>query len=78
MDVFWTEPLPDGSRWRELDNVTLTTHIAGTTADALKNSPYLLTRDINALVTGGEPRFIANREVLDRPEVKAWLDSLKS
>ncbi len=78
MDVFWTEPLPDGSRWRELDNVTITTHIAGTTADALKNSPYLLTRDINALVTGGEPRFIANREVLDRPEVKAWLDSLKA
>ena len=76
LDVFWTEPLPDGSRWRGLDNVTLTTHIAGTTADALRNSPYLLARDVNALLTGGEPRFIANREVLDHPDVKDWLEKL--
>lgn len=77
LDVFWTEPLPDDSRWRELDNVTLTTHIAGTTADALRNSPYLLTRDINALLTGGQPRFIVNTEVLDNPKTKAWLASLR-
>ena len=77
LDVFPTEPLPPQSRWLELDNVTLTTHIAGTTADALNNSPYLLVRDINTLLTGGTPNFLVNPDVLEHPKVKAWLASLK-
>ncbi len=77
LDVFWTEPLPEGSRWLELDNVTLSSHIAGTTADALNNSPYLLTRDVNKLLTGDSPEFVVNREVLDHPGVQEWLRSVK-
>lgn len=76
LDVFPTEPLPEHSRWLELDNVTLTTHIAGTTADALNNSPFLLVNDINALLTRKSPRFLVNPEVLEHPKVKAWLSSL--
>ena len=73
LDVFWTEPPPPASRWLELDNVTLTSHIAGTTADALNNSPYLLVADINRLLAGASPEFIVNPEVLDQAEVKAFL-----
>lgn len=77
LDVFWTEPVQAGSRWLELDNVTVTSHIAGATSDALTNSPYLLTRDINKLLSGGEPDFWVNPEVLKHPDFEAWLHTLK-
>ncbi|MBP2674954.1 MAG: Phosphoglycerate dehydrogenase, partial [Deltaproteobacteria bacterium] len=73
IDVHAYEPLQEKSRWLELDNVTLTPHIAGTTAEALTNSPYLLVGDINKLLTGGAPQFILNPQVLEHPKVKAWL-----
>jgi D-3-phosphoglycerate dehydrogenase len=76
LDVHSSEPLQENSKWLELDNVTLTTHIAGTTAEALSNSPYILVRDINKLLAGETPQFILNPEVLDHPKAKAWLASL--
>lgn len=77
LDVFTTEPLPADSPFLELDNVTLTTHIAGTTSDALTNSPFLLFEDIAKLFKGEEPNFIVNKEVLLREDFKAWLASVK-
>ncbi|MFC1552451.1 2-hydroxyacid dehydrogenase [Candidatus Latescibacterota bacterium] len=77
LDVFPVEPIESDSRLLELDNVTLTTHIAGTTADALGKSPYLLVDDINKLLTGGKPNFLVNPEVLEKDEVKEWLVTLK-
>lgn len=77
MDVHSSEPLEKGSRWLELDNVTLTPHIAGTTAEALSNSPYLLIRDINKLLAGEKPQFILNPEVIEHPKAKAWIASLQ-
>jgi D-3-phosphoglycerate dehydrogenase / 2-oxoglutarate reductase len=77
LDVHSSEPLQEGSKWLELDNVTLTSHIAGTTAEALTNSPYLLVRDINKLLGGQKPQFILNPEVLDNPKVKTWLSGLR-
>ncbi|MBN1184790.1 MAG: 2-hydroxyacid dehydrogenase, partial [Bacteroidales bacterium] len=47
LDVFWQEPIVENSRWLTLDNVTLTSHIAGTTTEALTKSPFLLVQDIN-------------------------------
>lgn len=47
LDVFWEEPLPDNSRFAELDNITFTPHEAGNTIEALANSPYLLAYIIN-------------------------------
>ncbi len=76
LDVHAFEPLEENSRWLELDNVTLTTHIAGTTAEALSNSPYILTRDINKLLAGEKPRFLLNPEVLEHPKAQAWLSAL--
>jgi len=73
LDVFPTEPLPEESGFRELDNVTLTTHIAGTTAEALTNSPALLMEDMAKFLQGEEARFIVNHEVLENGEFKQWL-----
>lgn len=73
IDVFDSEPLEENSIWRKLDNVTATTHIAGTTTEVLTGSPYLLFEDIEKLLKGLEPRFIMNKEVLDQPAFQAWL-----
>jgi len=78
LDVFWQEPIGENNRWLELDNVTLTTHIAGTTKEALTKSPYLLVEDINKLLENKEPEFIVNPEVLKRTEVRKWLEEVRS
>jgi D-3-phosphoglycerate dehydrogenase len=77
LDVHSSEPLQKGSKWLGLDNVTLTAHIAGTTAEALTNSPFLLVHDINKLLAGESPQFILNPEVLDHPKIKTWLSGLR-
>lgn len=76
LDVFITEPLEDDSPYKELDNVTLTTHIAGTTEEALSSSPFLLMEDIAAFLESGKARFIKNPEVLDNEGFRQWLESL--
>ena len=73
LDVFTVEPLPQDSEFLNLDNVTLTTHIAGTTADALGNSPYLLMDDIYQFIKERKSKFIVNPEVLETESFKNWL-----
>jgi D-3-phosphoglycerate dehydrogenase len=77
LDVFTTEPVDPESPFLKLDNVTLTTHIAGTTADALTNSPYMLAEDIARLLNGEEPHFVVNPEVLATEDFKEWLESVR-
>lgn len=73
LDVFLDEPLKADSAFLTLDNVTLSTHIAGTTKEALTRSPEILMEDIAKLLAGQKARFIINKEVLEQPEFKAWL-----
>lgn len=46
IDAFNIEPLPANSRWTRLNNVTITPHLAGSTADAFRNSPVILAHRI--------------------------------
>ncbi|NVO16502.1 MAG: 2-hydroxyacid dehydrogenase [Rhodoplanes sp.] len=78
LDVHSSEPIAPGSEILTLDNVTLTSHIAGTTREALTRSPDLLFGDIAKLFTGGTPNGIANPEVLKDPRFTAWLAEVKS
>lgn len=77
LDVFPDEPIKPESPLLSLDNVTLTTHIAGTTKEALSRSPEILMEDIAKLVKGQNPRFIVNKEVAERPEFKSWLKGVQ-
>lgn len=77
LDVFETEPLPVDNPFIELDNVTLTTHIAGTTTDALTNSPFLLMEDIALFLKTGKSNFIVNPEVITQAGFQTWLASIK-
>ncbi len=78
LDVFPTEPIPEGDPILSLPNVTLTSHLAGTTSDALTNSPYLLLADVARLLHGSEARFLVNPEVLDEPGFAAWLATVQN
>lgn len=78
LDVHPSEPIAEGSEILTLDNVTLTSHIAGTTREALTRSPDLLMSDIAKLFTGGAPNGIANPEVLQAPAFKTWLEGVRS
>ncbi len=46
LDVFDDEPLPGDSRWRELDNVTMTTHFGGDTAETITASARIVIDNV--------------------------------
>ncbi|MFZ5974913.1 MAG: 2-hydroxyacid dehydrogenase [Bacillota bacterium] len=52
IDVFDEEPLPPGSPFLELDNVTLTTHMAGTSNDTMRNSVEIAFDDLKNYLQG--------------------------
>lgn len=47
IDVMWQEPIAPDDPLLSLDNVVITSHIAGDTVDAIERSPQLLQRAIN-------------------------------
>ena len=44
IDTFDEEPLPADSPWMSLDNATITSHLAGSTQDAFRKTPRLLSQ----------------------------------
>lgn len=77
LDVFPQEPLPEDSEWRKLNNVTMTTHLAGRTIDAQIYSPFLLCSRVVNLLMGRSTDGLVNREVLDNPAFKEWAEKVK-
>ncbi len=67
VDVFDTEPLPPDHPFIELDNITITAHLAGSTKDAFKNSVRLMAGHVRNAVKGVEEIPVINgiRPVLD-------------
>ena len=58
LDVMWEEPIDKNDAILKLDNITLTTHIAGDTVDAITMSPFLLAKEIIAYETMGKKEMI--------------------
>lgn len=52
LDVFDVEPLPPHHPFLQLDNVTLTPHLAGSTRDAFRNSPVLMAEHLRRFLQG--------------------------
>ncbi len=49
IDTFDHEPLPADSPWLELENATITSHLAGSTLDAFSKTPRLLSQRLLAI-----------------------------
>jgi D-3-phosphoglycerate dehydrogenase len=60
LDVFDIEPLPPGHPFVQLDNVTLTPHLAGSTRDGFRNSPVLMAGHLARMLRGQGPLPIVN------------------
>lgn len=60
VDVFDVEPLPPDHPFLQLDNVTLTPHLAGSTKDAFANSPKLMAGHLMRLFQGETDLPIVN------------------
>jgi phosphoglycerate dehydrogenase-like enzyme len=64
LDVFGVEPVDSDNRFLELDNVTVTPHIGGTTEDTEYRHSLIIAKDIERVCTNKKPRFIVNPEAL--------------
>lgn len=64
LDVFDAEPVSPEAGFGELDNVLITSHIAGATVDAIPKAPFLLMREVDKILTKGLTERIVNRKEL--------------
>jgi len=60
IDVFDNEPLPSDSPFLKLDNTTLTSHIAGTSCDTMRNSVEIGFDDIKNYLQGVPMQNVRN------------------
>ena len=65
LDVFWEEPIPENHPILKLDNVTLTTHIAGDTVDAIPKAPKLLVNEMNEFLNNRKMDMIINQKAAE-------------
>lgn len=61
LDVFWDEPLSPDDPLLKLDNITMTSHMAGNVVDALPKSPFLLVKTINEYLENGKSDMVVNK-----------------
>jgi D-3-phosphoglycerate dehydrogenase / 2-oxoglutarate reductase len=64
LDVHDTEPLGGDHPLLQLDNVTLTPHLASSTRDCTEKSPRILVDDLQRLFDGEEPLYALNPALL--------------
>jgi len=60
LGYFWEEPLKPDSPFLSLDNVTIVPHLAGSTADAFRNSPKLFSAHLIRCLGGDKNLPIVN------------------
>ena len=77
LDVFNSEPLNPNDRFVSLDNVTLTTHLAGSTVDAANNSARLIFERMEDVIAGKKVSGFVNPEVLSNERFSKWVAKAK-
>lgn len=63
LDVFWYEPVPENHPLLEMDNVTITPHLAGSTYEVPERHSRMLVDDLFAWLDGKTPQYIFNKEI---------------
>lgn len=78
LDVFETEPIPEGHPLLQLDNAVLTPHLLARTAECVRDTSLSACRNVLAVSRGVAPAYVANPSVLDHPMVRARLAERKA
>lgn len=60
LDVFLHEPPTDVARWAGLDNVLLSSHVAGSTNESREAMVNCCLEDLSLRLAGERPRHIVN------------------
>jgi D-3-phosphoglycerate dehydrogenase len=63
LDVFATQPLPADHAFFRFDNVLLTPHLAGITADSMERMGHAVAEEAARILAGGLPHSFVNPEV---------------
>jgi phosphoglycerate dehydrogenase-like enzyme len=63
MDVYETHPVPPNSALLSLDNVVLTPHIGGATAETVERHSQMMSEDILRWIAGERPVHLVNTAV---------------
>jgi D-3-phosphoglycerate dehydrogenase len=66
LDVYDMEPIPENHPLFELDNVVTTPHIAAATTDVIERHSQMIVSDLEILLNGDQPNYLANEQVLER------------
>lgn len=64
LDVFDKEPLGADSALTKLDNVVMTSHIASAISDLSQTCPFMLTREVDKILTTGVTDRIVNHKAI--------------
>lgn len=70
LDVFIKDPIESGDRFLTLDNIVATPHIGGNTTDTVTRQSKMIAEGIDSYLTGKEPKYVLNKEVLKKPKPK--------
>lgn len=73
LDVFDQEPTPPDNPLLKMDNVIATAHALGITEEFLAGVWEQIPRQVSQIIRGEAPEGLVNREVRDKPELKARL-----
>ena len=60
VDVYDTEPLPANHPYLSLDNITLTSHLAGTSCDTMRTSVEIGIEELKCYLEGKPMRNVRN------------------
>ncbi len=78
LDVFETEPVPADNPLLRLENVIVTPHSIAWTQEVFRDNSIQACRNVLEVSKGRAPKYVVNREVLDRPECQAKLARWKT
>jgi len=65
LDVYDMEPIPEDHPLFDLNNVVTTPHIAAATTDVIERHSRMIVSDLERLLDGDQPDYIANESVLE-------------